>query len=155
MTVNDPDFPHVTEVRQTYGTAPEPAVVTRTVVRESNTGWWLAAFVAVVAILAVVFLVMRAPSRNDDQVQAAIENARTQAVIDAQNAQAAQSAAAQTAAQQAADAQARAELAARQASLAAQQASQRQAERALERANRDAQTVTITPPASDASSETP
>ena len=35
----------------------------------------------VVAILAVVFLVTRGPTHNDAQVQAAIENAKTQAAM--------------------------------------------------------------------------
>lgn len=166
MTVNS-DYPETetTEIRRSYAPSADPTVVRRTVVRESNTGWWLAAAVAIVAILAVVFLVTRSPTRTDDQVQAAIDQARTQAALDAQNNAAAQSAAAQSAAMQsslaqsaqaaqlaaqqdaanrtaqaALDAQARAESAARQASMAATAAAQRAA---AERAN-DA-TVFIAP----------
>ena len=136
MSVNDPEVIRTTEVRHTYGSGPDPAVITSEV-RESSAGWWLGALVAIVAILAVVFLVTREPGTSpDEEIARAIESSRTeaalanaqmtasQATLSAQDAavRAAQDAAnrtATTAIMAANDATARAEAAARTAQAAA------------------------------------
>lgn len=131
MSVNDPNYTHTTEVRQAYGSAPDPVVLTSEV-RQSSAGWWLGALVAIVAILAVVFLVTREPSTSpDEEIARAIDASRTeQALANAQmsvnqaniSAQDAANRAVASAAMAANDATARAEAAARSAQAAANQA---------------------------------
>lgn len=129
MTVHDPDMPHRTEMRRTFGAAPDTTVVRTTEVRESNLGWWLAALVAIVAILAVVFMVTR-PVNTSDQVSAALEQTRAQQAIENAQATAAQAQmaandAAQRAAAATAAAAARSQAAARDAAETASQTVER------------------------------
>lgn len=144
MTVNDPDLTHTeTEVRRTYGSAPDTTVIRTHEVRESNAGWWLAALVAIIAIVAVVFLVTREPttSPTEAEMTAAIGQAQTQAALEnAQSSVEATRAAADAAIARAdaatSDANARTEAVARQA-----------AERAAATAEAARDSVTITVPA--------
>ena len=109
MTVNDPGTPRTTEVKQTYGGAPDPTIIHTTEVRESNAAWWIGALVAIVAILAVVYLVTRAPTTSEDDLATALEQGRMQGALESTqaNLSAAQESA-NLAAQRAADATTRA-----------------------------------------------
>ena len=131
MTVNDPGTPRTTEVKQTYGGAsPDPTIIHTTEVRESNAAWWIGALVAIVAILAVVYLVTRPPATNPDDLATALEQGRMQGALESTqaNLSAAQESA-NLAAQRAADATARAAdsaaLATERATEAAASASER------------------------------
>lgn len=141
MTVNDPGTPHTTEVKRTYGAEPEKTVVHTTEVRESSAAWWIGALVAIVAILAVVFLVTRSP--NDDQaaIADAMEQGRLVGALESTQSSlsSAQDAAAR-ASQQAAEATARAAEEARAATAAATEAAANATERVGE---------AVTPPALD------
>jgi hypothetical protein len=84
----------------------------RVVVRSSNAGWWIAAFVAVLAVIGL-FIAFGGQNR-EDEVQAAREQGAAQAQLDAATADAQRSAqqaslAAQSAAASAGDATQRAE----------------------------------------------
>jgi hypothetical protein len=128
MTVNDP--------------GPTRSVVHTTEVRESSAAWWIGALVAIVAILAVVFLVTRAPSTSDDALTTAAEQGRLQGALETtqSNLGAAQQSA-DLAAQRAADATQR-------AADAAAAASNRAADAAASAANRVEQAVPpVAPPA--------
>lgn len=109
MTVNDPGTPRTTEVKQTYGATPDPTIIHTTEVRESNAAWWIGALVAIVAILAVVYLVTRPPATSQDDINTALEQGRMQGALESTqaNLSAAQESA-NLAAQRAADATARA-----------------------------------------------
>jgi hypothetical protein len=101
MIVNQPDG---TTVSDTPRVVAEPTVVHTTEVRESNAAWWIGALVAIVAILAVVFLVTRSPATSDTDVTNALEQGRAQGALEAtqqglSDAQAAASRAADQAAQ--------------------------------------------------------
>ena len=106
MIVNTPDG---TTVRETERVVAEPTVVHTTEVRESNAAWWIGALVAIVAILAVVFLVTRSPATDDVDLTSAIEQGRAQGALEAtqsslSDAQAAASRAAEEAARATAEA---------------------------------------------------
>ena len=130
MTVNDPGTPRTTEVKQTYGATPDPTIIHTTEVRESNAAWWIGALVAIVAILAVVYLVTRAPTTSQDDLATALEQGRMQGALESTqaNLSAAQESA-NLAAQRAADATTRAAdsaaIATQRAADAAAAASQR------------------------------
>ena len=142
MTVNDPGPPHVTEVRHTYGAAPEPTTIHTTEVRESSAAWWIGALVAIVAILAVVFLVTRAPMTSDDRIADAVEQGRLQGALEStQSSLSAAQESANTAAQRAADATAKAA----DETLAATDRAAEAAAAATERVG-DAVPAPITPP---------
>jgi len=143
MTINDP-APHTTEIKRTYGAEPETTVVHHTEVRESSAGWWIGALVAIVAILAVVFLVTRGPAETDD-VATALEQGRLQGALESTqaNLSAAQDSAAR-ATQNAADATAQASA---NAAEAARSASERAADAAATAADRVGDTVVIEQPA--------
>jgi hypothetical protein len=105
MIVNTPDG---TTVRETERVVAEPTVVHTTEVRESNAAWWIGALVAIVAILAVVFLVTRSPATDDADISSALEQGRAQGALEAtqqglSDAQAAASRAADDAARAAAE----------------------------------------------------
>jgi hypothetical protein len=105
MIVNTPDG---TTVRETERVVTEPTVVHTTEVRESNAAWWIGALVAIVAILAVVFLVTRSPATDDADISSALEQGRAQGALEAtqqglSDAQAAASRAADDAARAAAE----------------------------------------------------
>jgi cytoskeletal protein RodZ len=123
----------------------EPATVRREevrVVRESsNAGWWIAALVAVVAIVGVIFLM------NNSNSQADLQNARTEGA--AQQALSTASSDAQMAASQAAQsAQSAAQSTASATENAARAAADRTAQAADTAANaaRDATTTEPAPP---------
>jgi hypothetical protein len=80
MIVNTPDG---TTVRETERVVAEPTVVHTTEVRESNAAWWIGALVAIVAILAVVFLVTRSPATDDADISSALEQGRAQGALEA------------------------------------------------------------------------
>ncbi len=106
-----------------------PVVVRREVTRTgASAGWWVAVLVAVVAIASLVFLFDRPPS--DAQLQAAQDQGRAQAAVDAAAVQA------QTAAQ---SAQISASTASANAADSQSQASRAAAENAGARASRAAQ----------------
>jgi hypothetical protein len=141
----------------TVQTTVNPDGTTTRVVRSapSRAGYWIAGVVAVVAIIAVAFMVVSRNNQSADPnaTQAAVDNAyqqgQTQAQIDAagQLTAAQQSAAAQTAAAQTAQAQAAQSQAAAQASAAqSADAANRAAMRAQHAADRSADTP---PPPSD------
>lgn len=79
MTINEP------EVRTTrvVGAAEPRTVIHTTEVRESSAAWWIGALVAIVAILAVVFLVTRSPDTGDNDVASALEAGRAQGALEA------------------------------------------------------------------------
>lgn len=81
MTVNDPG-PRMTKVRHTYGAAPDPTIIHTTEVRESSAAWWVGALVAIVAILAVVFLVTRPPATSEADIAKAMEQSRLQGALE-------------------------------------------------------------------------
>jgi hypothetical protein len=124
MIVNTPDG---TTVRETERVVAEPTVVHTTEVRESNAAWWIGALVAIVAILAVVFLVTRSPATDNTDISSALEQGRAQGALEAtqqglSDAQAAAARAADQAAQataEARDATARAAASAADATAAA------------------------------------
>lgn len=146
MTVNDPGTPHSTEIKHTYGAEPERTVVHHTTeVRESNAAWWIGALVAIVAILAVVFLVTRSPADTSDDVAAALEQGRLQGALEStqSNLSAAQDSAAR-ATQNAAEATAQASA---NAAEAARTATDRAADAAATAADRVGDAVTVEQPA--------
>ena len=120
----------------------------------SRAGYWIAGVVAVVAIIAVAFMVLSRnnPSADANATQAAVNNAyqqgQTQAQIDAANqvTAAQQTAAAQTAAAQAAQTQAAQSQAAASQAAVAQSADD--ANRAAMRAQRAADRAQGAPPPS-------
>ena len=144
MSIEDPNVPHTTEVRTTYGaTGPATTVVRRTEVKSNTAAWWVAGAVAVVAIAGVAYMVTNQPAApNDQALTAAAEQGRAQGQIEGAqataataqiNAQAAgQSAqiAAQGEADRAAANRAAAEIAAARASMSASDASRDAAARA-------------------------
>ena len=69
-----------TEVRHTYADA-DPTTVRVTEVKESSAAWWVGGLVAIVAILAVVFLVTRNPNA-DAEVANAVEQGRLQGALE-------------------------------------------------------------------------
>src|SRR4051794_31042555 len=82
MTVNDPGS-HTTEINHNYAPAePDRVVVHATETKESSAAWWIGALVAIVAILAVVFLVTRSPSTDDAAVANAVEQGRLQGALE-------------------------------------------------------------------------
>ena len=134
MIVNTPDG---TTVRQTERVVAEPTVVHTTEVRESNAARWIGALVAIVAILAVVFLVTR-PANDDADLTTALEQGRTMGALEAtQDGLSDAQAAAARAADQAA-----------QATAEAREATARAAANAAEATANAADTVTetVTPP---------
>jgi hypothetical protein len=135
MIVNTPDG---TTVRETERVVAEPTVVHTTEVRESNAAWWIGALVAIVAILAVVFLVTRSPATDDADISSALEQGRAQGALEATQ-------------QGLSDAQAAASRAADDASRAAaetREAASRAAANAAEATANAADNVvdTVTPP---------
>jgi hypothetical protein len=139
MTVNDPGTPHTTEVKRTYGAEPERTVVHTTEVRESSAAWWIGALVAIVAILAVVFLVTRGPADTSDDIAAAMEQGRLVGALEStqQNLSSAQDAAARASS----DAAAATAAATANAAEAARAATERAAEAAATAADRVGDTV--------------
>lgn len=96
---------------------------TTTISGSSPTGWWVAAAIAVVAIIGLFFMFGR-DRASDSEIQAAVDSARAQAAVEQANA-ATQAAAAQAsmATQSAVDSMSRAgEVAAANASAAAARA---------------------------------
>ena len=78
--------PETTEVQTTYDPATRTTTeVRRTEVRSNAAAWWIAGIVAVVAIIAVVFMVTQ-PAPNSqpttDQLTAAADQGRAQAAAD-------------------------------------------------------------------------
>lgn len=137
----------------TVQTTLNPDGTTTRVVRAapSRAGYWIAGVVAVVAIIAVAFMVMsRNPSSTDaNNAQAAVDNAYQQGQTQGQIDAASQLAAQQSAAQQTAAAQtAQAQAAQSQAQAAAAQSADA-ANRAAERAQRAADRSADAPPPSD------
>lgn len=121
------DQPDVAPASDNARAAPQPTVIHTTEVRESNTAWWIGALVAIVAILAVVFLVTRTPASTSADLANAVEQGRAQGALEAtqaslNDAQAAASRAADQAAQataEARDATARAAASAADATVTA------------------------------------
>jgi hypothetical protein len=114
------------EARTSYSPA-AVAEINRSVSRENRTAWWVAGAVAVVAILAVAFMVTRpASGPTNDQLTAAADQGHAMGVIEgAQSASQSNLAASQAAANaQAAAAQAQAQAASQSAAdrAASQQA---------------------------------
>jgi hypothetical protein len=146
MTINDPGTPHTTEVKRTYGAEPERTVVHTTEVRESSSAWWIGALVAIVAILAVVYLVTRGPAEDPNSVATALEQGRLQGALESTQStlSSAQDQAAR-ASQQAADATAAAASRAADEARAATQAASDAAARAAERTS----TTIVVPPVSE------
>lgn len=151
MSVNDPHIIRTTEVRHTYGSGPDPAVVTSEV-RESSAGWWLGALVAIVAILAVVFLVTREPSASPDaEIARAIDASRTEAALANAQMSASQATlsaqdAAIRAAQDAANRSANSAIMAANDATARAEAAARSAQAAAANANSAPPTVIVSPP---------
>jgi hypothetical protein len=139
MTVNDPGAPHTTEVKRTYGVEPEHTVVHTTEVRESSAAWWIGALVAIVAILAVVFLVTRGPADTSDDVATALEQGRLVGALE--STQSSLSSAQDAAARATSDAAAATANASANAAEAARAASERAADAAASAADRVGNTV--------------
>jgi len=121
-------------------TVVEPTTVRREEVRvtreSSNAGWWIAALVAIVAIVGVIFLM------NNSSDQADLQAARDQGMTEATLANAASNA--QTAAMQASDAARNAaDSTARATEHAAQAAAANTAAAAQNTADAAADTVTV------------
>ena len=135
MIVNHPDG---TTVSDNPRVVAEPTVVHTTEVRESNAAWWIGALVAIVAILAVVFLVTRPAATDNADITNALEQGRAQGALEAtqQGLSDAQAAAARAADQAA------------QATAEAREATARAAANAAEATANAADTVTetVTPP---------
>lgn len=79
MTINDPEV----RVTRVVGAAEPRTVIHTTEVRESSAAWWIGALVAIVAILAVVFLVTRSPDNANDDVSTALQLGHTQGALEA------------------------------------------------------------------------
>ncbi len=134
MTVNEPGAPHTTEVKRTYGAEPERTVVHTTEVRESSAAWWIGALVAIVAILAVVYLVTRSPTDENAQVAEALEQGRLVGALEStQSSLASAQDQAIRSSQQAADATANAAASAASEARAASERAADAAARATER----------------------
>lgn len=58
----------------------QPVIVGREVTASSNTGWWIATIVAVIAVMALIFVFTS--QSNTTQLDAATEQGRNQAIID-------------------------------------------------------------------------
>jgi hypothetical protein len=131
----------------------EPAVIRREVAREPagmSTGWWIAALVAVLAVVGALYLFNN--NRNDAELQAARDAGRTEAMLDNAAANAQQAALSATrASRDAADTVARSGvMAANNARQAAAQTAQNTRDTAANAA--DAATDAVTP-ASDTAPE--
>jgi hypothetical protein len=82
MTVSDPPSRHPIESQTVRPNATEPEIIYTEVHDTGSTaGWWVGGMVAVVAILAVVFLVTRNPN-TDSQVANAVEQGRLQGALE-------------------------------------------------------------------------
>ncbi len=64
----------------------QPIIVRREVAGSSNTGWWIATIVAVIAVMALIFVFTS--QSNTAQLDTATEQGRNQAIIDNAAAQA-------------------------------------------------------------------
>ena len=64
----------------------QPVIVGREVTASSNTGWWIATIVAVIAVMALIFVFTSQP--NTAQLETATEQSLNQAIIDDAAAQA-------------------------------------------------------------------
>ena len=64
----------------------QPIVVGREIAGSNNTGWWIATLVAVIAVMALIFVFTSQPSGA--QLESATEQGRNQAIIDNAAAQA-------------------------------------------------------------------
>lgn len=64
----------------------QPIIVRREVVGSNSTGWWIATIVAVIAVMALIFVFTSQPSGA--QLESATEQGRNQAIIDNAAAQA-------------------------------------------------------------------
>ena len=109
MTNIDPDAPRTVETRTTYDPLGAGATeVTRTQVRSNSGAWWVAGIVAVVAILAIAYMVSHraAPGADNQAVAAAAAQQGAQAQSAQDAAALAQSSAQAQAAQTTAQAQA-------------------------------------------------
>ena len=124
------------EIREERIVREEPGVVRHEVVRTRDSGgaagWWVAAFVAVVAIIGIVFWMNSQP--GDAQLQAAQDQGRAQAALDTAQAQAAASSAA-VASSNAADSMARSTQAAADSAKAAAEHTARTAQDAASNAS--------------------
>jgi hypothetical protein len=98
MSDYDPKVTRTTEVHQAPS-GETVAVRTETRTPSNGTGWWAAALVAIIAIVAVVWmLTANQNATTDQQVADAIDTARNQGIVDgAQTALSATQAAAQSA----------------------------------------------------------
>ena len=76
----------------------DPTIIHTTEVRESTAGWWIGAIVAVIAILAVVYLVTRQPSPTQADLSNAAEQGRLTGALEATQSNASNDSAAQAAA---------------------------------------------------------
>lgn len=116
------------ETRTERTTREEPISVRREEVREtrrdggSNAGWWIAALVAIVAIVGILFLFTNDDAADEMDLQAARDAGRAEALLESANQQA-QAAAAATS-QAARDAAGSAQDAAQSAAESGEQAAQ-------------------------------
>ena len=140
MSQIEPESPGLAENRM--ASAPEVAEIRREVGRENRTAWWVAGSVAVVAIMAVAFMVTRPAGPSDEQLTAAAQQGHAMGVVEGVQSTTDQSLAATQAAANAqiaaAQAQSASQSAADRAVIASQQAaaeSQRSASAAADRAS--------------------
>lgn len=144
---NDGDEVERTAVRQTPGGREEVYETRVTGVRSSNAGWWVAAIVAIVAVVGLIFLF--SSQNRADELQAARDQGAAQANLDNSAAEAQRAAlGASQAAQSAVDSTARASQRAAQAAQAAADQTVRQAQ--AENAGQAAQNAAATEPAQPA-----